>query len=210
MMRMRRLGDASPYLSDNAARWTAEYVARKRADASHRFRWPEVSHRGARMPLNQHLLPELLAITAQHCAYCDGHPLGEISKATIDHFRPKGDARFLHLVLDWENLFPACNVCQDRKADSFDEKLLKPDEPPYDFDRYFDYNFRTHELEPRRDASVEDQERGRITIQTLGLNLVERCESRRRHFEWHYRDAVQLSREELDALPYRYLAPPPP
>lgn len=205
MMRMNRR-EAPRYLIENAARWTASYVARRRADPAYRFRWPEVSDGEVRLPLNRRLLRELLAATAGHCAYCDGFPMGETSRETIDHFRPKGDERYHHLAFEWQNLFPACDRCQDEKSDEFDDRLLKPDELSYAFDSYFDFNARTGELEPNRRASVEDQERSWLTIATFGLNLPARCASRLRYFERCYRDAVRLSEDDMDSLPYRYLA----
>ena len=208
MMPMKRPQEAPRHLAENAARWSLDYASHKRADPAHKFRWPDVSLEGQRVPLNRYLLAILLAATANHCAYCDGFPVGETSRETIDHFRPKGLERFFHLAFDWENLFPACDKCQDEKKDRFEEGLLKPDTTGYDFDAYFDFNAKTGELEPNRRARPEDQARAQLTIATFGLNSAARCASRRRHFERHYRDVVALSREDLDDLPYRYLAPP--
>lgn len=210
MMRMSRPKEAPPYLTQGATRWTEDYVARRRADPSHRFRWPDVLLQEVRLPLNRYLVRDLLAATANHCAYCDGPELGVTSRETIDHFRPKGHERFLHLAFDWENLFPACDICQQEKRDDFDEKLLKPDEQAYDFEKYFDFNAKTGELEANSRASAEDQERARLTIETFGLNIAARCASRLRFFERYYNDAVCLSGDDLDVLPYRYLAPPSP
>lgn len=208
-MRMRRAAEPPPRLAENAARWTTDYVTKKRAERAHKFRWPEVKHEGSRIPLNRYLLHELLAATTYHCAYCDGF-VGETSEETIDHFRPKGLEAFLHLAFAWDNLFPACDKCQREKRDTFDDKLLKPDEASYDFDRYFDFNVKTGELEPNRAARPDDQTRARFTIETFGLNIALRCASRLRHFERSYRDAAFFSGGELDDLPYRYLAPPSP
>jgi len=149
---------------------------------------------------------ELLAVTLGHCAYCDGFPLGETSRETIDHFRPKGDERFLHLAFEWDNLFPACDVCQAEKQEAFSETLLKPDEQTYAFDAYFDFNVKTGSLEPNRRASEADQERARSTIETFGLNIEPRRASRLRFFERHYRNAAPQATDEVDVLPYRYLA----
>ncbi len=205
MMRMVR-SEAPPYLTENAANWTNNYVAKKRADASHKFRWPEALHGAKRTALNQLLIRELLAITADHCAYCDGPTLGETSRETIDHFRPKGEERFFHLAFAWDNLFPACDKCQQEKRDAFDDALLKPDEHCYDFDAYFDFNAKTGELAPNRRADAAGQHRAMVTIATFGLNIAARCASRLRHFERYYRDVVRMSGEDLNVLPYRYLA----
>lgn len=208
MIRMNRPKDAPVYLAENATRWTAEYGAKKRADRTHRFRWPITVGPGAKgAPLNRHLMKDLLSVTLGHCSYCDGFPMGETSRETIDHFRPKGDARFLDFAFEWTNLFPACDVCQAEKQDAFDDGLLKPDEPTYTFARYFDFNARTGELEPNRLASEVDQQRTQSTIRMFGLNIEARCASRLRFFQWHYRAASLRAAGEVDVLPYRYLAP---
>ncbi|MBK8251511.1 MAG: hypothetical protein IPK82_02440 [Polyangiaceae bacterium] len=206
MMPMRRPEHAPPYLAEHAAHWTANYEAGRQADAAHKFRWPDVEHEGTRQPLNKHLVRDLLALTANHCAYCDGFPMGEMSRETIDHFRPKGDPRFFHLAFAWDNLFPACDVCQSSKLERFDDALLKPDDGSYRFDRYFDFNVKTGALEPNRLASAEDQERARVSIEMFGLNSEVRCTSRKRLFMKEYNDAIGFVEGEADDLPYRFLA----
>lgn len=209
MMPMKRTRETPGPLLENASRWAADYATKKRTNPAFKFRWPEVIHEGRRVSLNRLLLADLLEATAHHCAYCDGFPVGETSRETIDHFRPKGLEPFFHLAFEWANLFPACDKCQDEKRDRFDERLLKPDAPGYDFDLYFDFNAKTGELEPNLRAGLEDQSKALVTIATFGLNTAPRCASRLRHFERHYRDAILLAPADLDDLPYRYLAPPP-
>jgi hypothetical protein len=33
-------------------------------------------------------------MTAEHCSYCDGHPLNATGIETVDHFRPKSRPEF--------------------------------------------------------------------------------------------------------------------
>jgi uncharacterized protein (TIGR02646 family) len=141
-------------------------------------------------------------MTAGHCAYCDGYELGESSRETIDHFRPK--SRFPELAFAWQNLFPACDSCQLAKRD-FHEQLLKPDEEGYEFARYFVLNFKTGDLEPNPGALPEEQQKAQNTIALLSLNRAPLARGRLRAARASRRaalsDGPSASRE---ALPYRF------
>ncbi len=193
--------DAPAVLITHAARWTQRFMDRRNANPQHPFRWPEAEGR----PLNEHLLPPLLAMTAYHCAYCDHFQLGEGSRETIDHFRPKGRAEFSALAFAWDNLFPACDRCQSNKGEDFDEALLRPDGPGYRFDRYFIYNHRTGDIEASPAASLEDQRRAEVTIRLFGLNRSPRPEARRRRIQGANTPGKERVDEGLDVLPYRFL-----
>ncbi len=116
-------------------------------------------------------------MTKKHCSFCDGFPMGEMLQNTIEHFRPK--SKFPELAFEWENLFLACGKCQSAKHDKFDEKLLKPDEKPYSFDKYFDVDTDTGKLKPNINASKEDQVRAKVTIELYGLNDLRRFARKR-------------------------------
>lgn len=46
---------------------------------------------------------------------------------SVDHRRPKGDPRFAALVCAWENLFPTCRICNERRPRKIPEGgLLDP------------------------------------------------------------------------------------
>ena len=169
-------------------------------DRDREFRWPE----RAGETLNKHLLPVLLAMTSQRCAYCDGYAEDRRagSRETIDHFKPK--SRFPEAALDWDNLFPACGGCQgsDGKGSDWDERVLKPDVPGFQFERFFLYEDGTGLVLANPAASLEDQVRANATIAFFGLNLKGLPEARRRH--------VRLYGAEPEAeRPYRFAYPPP-
>ncbi len=158
-----------------------------------RFQWRSFDG----VPVNQRILPHLLAMTAGHCAYCDGYPLDVTGRPTIDHFRPK--STFPALVYRWDNLFPACERCQAEKRDRWDEALLRPDEPGYAFERYFLCDVASGRIEPNPAADDRDQARARRTIDLFGLNAGGRPRERARWLQ---------GRAEIDGdlAPYRFLA----
>lgn len=187
---------APQILTDGRDEWTAAYTGRRRSDPGATFSWPTVENK----PLNQHILPLLMAMTEQHCAYCDGYPLTATGYATIDHFRPK--SRFPADALTWDNLFPACLLCQKRCGGGVDwcEALLKPDMAGYDFARYFRFVAATGEIESNPEASEEDQHCADETIRIFALNIGERPAIRRNYIR-RYRDAD----DEIRAYRFAFL-----
>ncbi|MEI7583816.1 HNH endonuclease [Runella sp.] len=116
-------------------RWQVygELYAQNRAKKpSFEFQWPQIEGK----KLNQHLLPKLMAMTDDHCSYCDGFPLKR-GDDTIDHFHPKTRSEFYSKVCDWENLYLSCKHCQDSKGSQYEVELLRPDELDFHFNRYF-------------------------------------------------------------------------
>ena len=163
-----------------------EKYAQKRlakAQSLFKFQWPQVKGK----TLNQHLLPDLKAMTDDHCSYCDGFPLKR-GDDTIDHFHPKTHTAFYKEVCKWENLYIACKHCQDAKGDYFEEKLLRPDGADYQYNRYFLYDYIQHKILPNPLASFLEQERAEKTIKILDLNHISLCISRRHSFQRHDKD----------------------
>ncbi|MGB0932044.1 MAG: hypothetical protein ACPGVB_14765 [Chitinophagales bacterium] len=163
-----------------------------------KFQWKQIE--GKRV--NHKLLPDLKEMTTNHCSFCDGSPMGAMIKETIEHFRPK--SKYPLLAYQWENLFLACHFCQE-KGDTFDEKLLKPDDVAYEFNRYFIFNFRTYEIEVRQDSGIseEDKERAKITLEIYKLNYTDRSKARQRTFKQYY-NTLEANRD-VDDFSYRYM-----
>jgi len=136
-------------------------------------------------------------MTGDRCAFCDG-PLLVESRATIEHFKPKGI--YPTLAYNWENLFPCCDLCQSNKLETFDELLLKPDLVGYAFAIYFVANYRTGELEPSPAASEVDQTRAMRTIELYGLNSARRKAARKREWE-HFKIQEEPN---IDDFHYRF------
>ena len=160
------------FLAENYKRWGKEFKDKRDQNQSAPFQWK--TYQGK--PLNELILLELESVSKNHCAFCDGYPLGTFARQTLEHFRPK--SHFPQLAYVWWNLFVCCDKCQSSKGEKFDRKLLKPDQPAYTFEHYFIINYRTGEIEVNPTASEKDQERARITIEFYGLNQHGRPRSR--------------------------------
>jgi uncharacterized protein (TIGR02646 family) len=169
--------------------WAAKYAKTKNSKS---FKWRRYKKKGY-----DDLLRELSAMTQHHCSFCDAYPLGSRLKPTIEHFRPK--TKFPLEAYKWENLFLCCCRCQE-KGDTFDERLLKPDEDYYSFDKYFDIDWMTGRLKPNREASVEDQERAKTTIEYYKLNHNGKHIDRKRELR-HFQ---QMTDPDIDEFPYRF------
>jgi len=158
------------------------------------FRWPIRNG----LPINRALAARLEEMAGNHCNYCDGYPLKTTSRQTIDHFRPK--ERFPALAFRWDNLFLACDRCQQVKRDRFDEDLLKPDTPGYRFWDFFVFNFRTGEIDIKPGLTDRRRRFAATTLSLLELNDPY-LTSWRLALINHYRASETPGRER----PYRYM-----
>jgi len=161
-MRKFNRADCPQALIERGEKWTT--------DLAERGRWTDWPQYGKRK-LNHLLLEQgLRSQTQEHCSYCDMTPICPPGTETIDHFRPKsGTKGRLELAFEWHNLYYCCNNCQRHKGEQFEEALLKPDDPDYHFETYFQWNFATGELQPNEVASVEIQNRAVCTINVFKL-----------------------------------------
>lgn len=144
--------------------------------------------------VNKRLLPILRDATAKHCAFCDDI----IKKGTIEHFRPKAQDCHPLLAFVWKNLFPCCSDCQEVKNNTFDPRMLKPDNISYEFLKYFRYDSFSGEIKINPKASSIEQERALITREIYGLNRPEYVQDRLDKFE-SYQDVEDVKR------PYRFM-----
>lgn len=117
--------------------------------------------------VNHRLLPTLKSQTQEHCSFCDAFPVSPPSLDTIEHFRPK--SAFPREAYYWPNLYFCCMHCQQKGAE-FDDDLLRPDAPDFDFDRYFSWDFTRGTLNPNAAATAEDQRRAEVSIRLFHLN----------------------------------------
>lgn len=191
--------DRSPqpvFLQENYKRWGKEHYNRRLADTSATLAWRR--HEGVRV--NQLILAALNVVAKEHCAFCDGYPLGTFARQTVEHFRPV--SQYPRLAYVWANLFICCDRCQASKRDRFDRLLLKPDTPDYEFERYFVVNYRTGEIEVNPGAPDHDQQRAQLTIEFYALNQYGRPQSRLLEAK-KYRSLPQ-DEYILDDFPYRF------
>lgn len=183
------------FLAKNAQKWNDAFAENRAKKSTFTFQW--ATYKKERV--NILLLPHLRHMTQGHCAFCDGYPF-DMSTETIEHFRPK--SVYPHLAYHWDNLFLACNICQDAKLEKFNPLLIKPDEPHYKFEDYFQCNFKTGKLEPNRAGSWGNQLRAVITIRLYDLNKQAKCQAR-----LNMRDAWEAGKakgKNLDDFGYRY------
>lgn len=159
------------------------------------FMWPHWNN----VSIYQHLLPVLRSQTDAHRSFCDAFPVQGVSTETIEHFFPKTVEEFEHLVLEWENLFYACNACQSAKGSKFHPALLKPDEIEYIFERYFCFDFELGDICPLAVEGTPDHERAKQTIEHYGLNQ----SGRPRYRVEALRDYLRNGQGELARRPYR-------
>jgi uncharacterized protein (TIGR02646 family) len=178
--------------------WGREYATKQ----SPKFYW----HQYQKRSVHSILIQELEKLTANHCTFCDGYPLGAQSRQTIEHFRPK--SKYPKLAYVWHNLFLCCDVCQNAKGENYNKKLLKPDAIDYEFNRYFKIKAKTGEIVINPTASIEDKERAQITIEIYDLNSEVRKSSRIKQLQLKYMFKYRkmgLSNDDLDNLSYRFL-----
>ena len=192
---------APDWLDKNWKKWGKEYVDKLGKNPKYKFSWKQYK----KEKVNHLLLPLLKKMTADHCSFCDGFPMGQgLIKETVEHFRPKALGMFPELVYMWANLFVACHFCQE-KGNKFDIKLLKPDEDDYDFNKYFIFNFRTFEIETRKGDGISDadKERAEITLKIYKLNYTGRSKAREREFK-NYLNA-DIDSRNINDFSYRYM-----
>jgi uncharacterized protein (TIGR02646 family) len=118
------------------------------------------------------------------------------SVETIEHFRPKSS--FPRQAYQWSNLYYCCTHCQQKGA-QFDEALLRPDDPDYEFDRYFRWDYTTGRIEVNELGTQEQQHRASVTIEFYHLNEA--------HPGWRKRELrkrFQGRSDPIDDFAYRH------
>ncbi len=188
-MRKFQRGEEPPFLAVKWQEWGEDWERRQAQRGT--FHWHQ--HEG--VAVNQLLLIPLKEQTQAHCSFCDAFPVSPPSLETVEHFKPK--SRFPREAYHWPNLYFCCDFCQG-KRDDFDELLLRPDAPDFDFHRYFIWEYTTGELLPNPQATEADRNRAEVTRRLYRLN--EKHPSLRMRAR---RQRIKLQDEPLDELPYR-------
>ena len=108
------------------------------------------------------------------CAFCESD-LAHSQHPQVEHYRPKSDPRFVDLIFTWENLLLSCAVCNTHKGTKFPMEggapaLLHPcEDEPAEHLRFDGGNI------------APLSERGRKTIELVGLDRDELCRARALH-----------------------------
>ena len=163
-MRAFKRGVEPDFLASNSARWGHQWENLKARNRGAKFPWRVV----AGQPTNRRLLPLLRAQTQEHCSFCDAHPMHPPSRETIEHFQPKSS--FPRAAYDWRNLYYCCDCCQGAKGDQFEDSLLRPDADGFCFENFFYWDHTNGLLKVNPQASPQDQNRAKVTIEIFGLN----------------------------------------
>ncbi len=171
------------------------YEAAKKANPKYKFYWFTTFRYEETREL-------LLAMTKNHCAFCDGGDLGAMSRETLEHFRPKSRPEFHRLAYQWENLYPCCDRCQSEKHEQYDDALLIADAVGYAFEDYFIADYSTGEILPNPLASAVNQSRADKTIELYGLNIDVRKTIRKKELKHYLQRNPDTS--ILDDFSYRY------
>ncbi len=130
----------------------------------------------------------LFALFNGKCAYCET-PVGAVQPLNVEHHRPKSGAidldgafspdHYWWLAYEWENLLPVCVDCARAKGSRFPVAKERAHDPQTGIDLLAEEPYL---LDPRLEvpeehiAFAEDgtavgrTDRGRVTIETLGLN----------------------------------------
>jgi uncharacterized protein (TIGR02646 family) len=177
-MSPQKRGMEPEILETMGLQWTQKFIARRAKNTGASFYWPAMpvaARMKRRERLNHRLLPLLKTQADGCCSFCGKRP---VERESIEHHRPK--STFPDWAYAWENLLYCCAMCQDRKLEKWHPALLKPDEPGYRFERYFQWNFRDGTLEPNAAASLEDRRAAQLTICLYNLNASEHRLCRRR------------------------------
>lgn len=169
---------------------------RNKSNHSFKFQWAIINGN----KLNRLLMPELQAQTDGHCSYCDKYPLMK-GDDSIDHFKPKHDPNFYLDVCNWTNLYLACKACQDSKFDQFSDDLLRPDEVNYDFNIYFEYDYKEHRIEIRPLIDDIKWRKAKQTIETFDFNHISHTKARRHAFERY----MNSPNPDINDFNYRFI-----
>ena len=205
MIRLER-ASLPPVLSspraDTARERAREFFSRApKARAQDRFRLD------ARLLDSVEIKEALWTLTSGKCAYCES-PLGPALPLEANHFRPAMAAMNLDgelsqdhywwLAYEWDNLLPSCAECARMKGSRFpvaEKRAAAPtrgqaleEEKPYLLDPGAD-DAQLHLVFTDDGEVVSKDERGRVTIEVLGLNrrrlLLARAEELTRlHASW--------------------------
>lgn len=103
--------------------------------------------------------------------YCESKILA-IDFGDVEHIKPKAEDKFPELEFVWDNLGIACGRCNNNKTDDYHADTPYVD--PYNEDPSLylvaEYNWI---------FALRDNERGRVTIEDIGLNRPELIERRK-------------------------------
>lgn len=157
--------DEPDILATNRANWTTRWTNSLRD--GRRINW--ATPRALSI-----LRTPLIAMSHGKCAFCEG-VLGLTSYEEIEHYHSKVVQP--ELVFEWQNLFPACRICNGSKGErDHAGRLLKPDHD--DPEPLLWLHPGTGELQPHPTLNPDQQQRVLETIETYNLQRGALCNAR--------------------------------
>jgi uncharacterized protein (TIGR02646 family) len=152
-------------LISNRTKWTTRWT-----DSLRDTKKIEWATNGAKLALRD----PLLTFTHGKCAFCEG-TLNVTSFVEIEHYHAKTVKP--ELAFEWQNLFPACGICNQRKAHlDHQGRLLKPDVDNPEMLLWL--NPGTGELQPHPTLDDVQQARVQETIKAYNLQRGQLCSAR--------------------------------
>jgi len=145
--------------------WTKKLIEKRKIKKNY-WNWHRYNNKNV-----EHILIENLSVLTNFCcSYCGIYPLMQnVGSRSIDHFKPK--SKFPELAFEWTNLFVVCEDCQKIKKDSYPQiEPIKPDNLEYDFDYWFEINWKNNFIEPNKIRNDTEKNIAQTTIEWLGLN----------------------------------------
>jgi uncharacterized protein (TIGR02646 family) len=143
-------------------------------------------------------------ISKNHCNFCDGYPLNETSKQTVEHYFPKAD--FSQKVYDWANLFFCCDKCQSSANSVAFIKSLKPDEPNFIFEKLFYFEPQDGEIKVLKQTDNNLESLAAKFLERYGINkFPERKINRKRAYDQQIHNLKTDYNIVRDENPYRFI-----
>lgn len=120
------------------------------------------------------------------CCYCEQYIADAGQGQHVEHFRPKSRAEFAHLRNKWKNLLLACPMCNGQKREQFPVNsrggaILIDPSSTIDPERHIGFIVDDGKDDPTGMA-IHRTQRGRTTIETIGLYLPHYVRLRHYHF----------------------------
>lgn len=97
-----------PVLVRNAAKWLAKLQVVQGSTAATKADIKKAMNKYQ----HEEIKVTLVAMFHGKCAYCESK-ITHITYGDIEHFRPKSDPRYAHLIFEWENLLLSCSICNN-------------------------------------------------------------------------------------------------
>lgn len=155
-------------LKNNKAKWTKNLLAEIKKQGS----YTKVDSKFKNKYNQDEVKKSLKQMYHSKCCYCENNFVAS-SYGHIEHLKPKANSNFHHLSFEWDNLHWSCQICNMKKGEKWDDDnpIIDPtvDEPQEHI-----------EISSITGKIVSKSDRGRTTIDHVGLNREELVEARKR------------------------------